>query len=380
MAVLSIGLFGLVSLGYSLYMLLTANLQLKIVIDSLFVMVLLATLFSKSVKLPSGSLWRPSIGLIIYSAFIFPYYHVVFICSLGIFVSQLKTKVSLQDSIISLGHLSLGILAIRVIVHFFGPVGYSLPLALVWTVFGLSCHFIINRFVSAVISSYKKKKNLMEQIMQIKNDFNWGYVSTYILGACMVFMYQAYGSWGMLVTIPLLLSTYFSVLYFEKANQLKLISRTDALTGAGNRTSWEKFKEKFSLNGGEGTFAFVDLDHFKGINDQWGHDAGDRILRETVSCLEQIGPAESRVFRYGGDEFILYIPHSEVDSLIVQQKVNKKIQEKNQEWREENYAVAISLGMKFVPAGTTGCTLDETLILLDKQMYWNKAANKKKVF
>jgi diguanylate cyclase (GGDEF)-like protein len=381
MTVLSIGLFGLVSLVYSLYELQMADLQLKVVMDSLIVTVLLAALFSKSVTLPSGSLWRPSIGLIIYSAFVFPYYDVVLISFSGIFVSQIKTGVSWKTSMVSLGHLSLGILTIRAVVHFIAPVfGYSLPLAVVWMGLGLVSHFFINRFVSAVISSCVKKRKLLQQIKLIQKDFNWGYVSTYILGACMVFMYQAYGPWGMLVTIPLLFSIYYSVMYFEKANQLRRISLTDALTGAENRTSWEKFKGKFCLNGGEGTFVFVDLDHFKGINDLWGHDVGDRILCETVHCLQQIRPGESRVFRYGGDEFILYIPHHEAEQVDVQQMINQKILEKNQEWLEGNYEVAISLGMKFVSAGATSGGLDETLIHLDQQMYWNKALNKKQVY
>ncbi|NRD76770.1 GGDEF domain-containing protein [Bacillus sp. BRMEA1] len=379
--VLVIGFLGVASLCYSIYQLLTAGFQQKMLMDSLIVIGLLAVTFSKSVTLPSGSYWRPSIGLIIYSAFVFPFHVAILIIFSGILISQSVTGTSLKTIWISLGHLMLGILAIRGAVVSFAPVfGYSLPPALAWMGLGLMGHFFINRLISAVIGSSMKKKKLLEQIKLIKKDLNWGYVSTYIVGACMVFMYQSYGSWGMLVAVPLLFSIYFSVLYFEKANKLKQISLTDALTGAENRASWEQFKEEFQVNGCQGTFGFVDLDHFKGINDRWGHDTGDRVLREAVSCLKQIWPSTSRVFRYGGDEFILFIPHHEADQLAVQQIIHKKIHEKNQEWLNQNYTVAISIGLKYASSNTTGLSLDEILIHLDKQMYRNKLVNKMQVF
>lgn len=85
-------------------------------------------------------------------------------------------------------------------------------------------------------------------------------------------------------------------------------SQTDTLTGILNRTAAQECIQE-SLNRKEpGVCILADLDNFKSINDRWGHLAGDEILRHIGQNLRTLYPG-CITGRYGGDEFLIYMPH-----------------------------------------------------------------------
>ncbi len=95
---------------------------------------------------------------------------------------------------------------------------------------------------------------------------------------------------------------------------LRKLSSTDALTGAWNRAHFERiiesevnrslrFRQPVSL-------IFLDVDHFKTINDTFGHAAGDAVLRELVRVIGSATRASDMLFRWGGDEFVILTPQT----------------------------------------------------------------------
>lgn len=90
--------------------------------------------------------------------------------------------------------------------------------------------------------------------------------------------------------------------------------RTDPLTGLANR----RFLEEAMMtlisaarrHGLPLSLVMVDLDHFKEINDTWGHDTGDQVLREFGKILKDNTRLEDLAARYGGEEFVLLLPHT----------------------------------------------------------------------
>ncbi|PSL46857.1 diguanylate cyclase (GGDEF)-like protein [Salsuginibacillus halophilus] len=86
----------------------------------------------------------------------------------------------------------------------------------------------------------------------------------------------------------------------------------DSLTGAYNRRHLEAVLEErgrlFASDGIPFTLALLDVDHFKPVNDQYGHHIGDEVLRELVRMLRQKFRAADEVFRYGGEEFAVVFP------------------------------------------------------------------------
>lgn len=93
---------------------------------------------------------------------------------------------------------------------------------------------------------------------------------------------------------------------------IRTLSRTDMLTGLLNRHSIIEFLNKEIArtirHGPPLTVVIIDLDHFKRINDTWGHPAGDEVLKRTASIFSQQIRQCDMVGRYGGEEFMMILP------------------------------------------------------------------------
>jgi diguanylate cyclase len=81
-------------------------------------------------------------------------------------------------------------------------------------------------------------------------------------------------------------------------------ARVDALTGLGNRRALMEAFDAFKANGANGCLAICDIDHFKRINDQFGHGVGDRVLSAIATTLAE-SCRGAQVTRYGGEEFAI---------------------------------------------------------------------------
>ncbi|MDI9206119.1 GGDEF domain-containing protein [Ligilactobacillus saerimneri] len=95
------------------------------------------------------------------------------------------------------------------------------------------------------------------------------------------------------------------------------------MTGLGNYRSMLDYAEKEFSASTTGVVCVVDMDHFKRVNDQWGHESGNRALKIFADYLltswQQVFEGEARVFRYGGEEFCILvkdIDDSEFDKVI----------------------------------------------------------------
>ncbi|MCP2015037.1 diguanylate cyclase (GGDEF)-like protein [Deinococcus sp. HSC-46F16] len=82
-------------------------------------------------------------------------------------------------------------------------------------------------------------------------------------------------------------------------------ARQDPLTGLGNRLA---FAELCAQSLTPGVLAVLDIDHFKAVNDRWGHEAGDRVLREVAAVLREVLGVGVPLFRWGGEEFVVCLP------------------------------------------------------------------------
>ena len=99
--------------------------------------------------------------------------------------------------------------------------------------------------------------------------------------------------------------------------QLRYVSRHDALTGARNRTSLAEDTPSFT--GKPLTVIMTDIDYFKQFNDRYGHTVGDEVLAEMFTFIKTVFPS-CTAYRYGGDEFLILLPNTAaVDALNVLQ-------------------------------------------------------------
>jgi diguanylate cyclase (GGDEF)-like protein len=107
----------------------------------------------------------------------------------------------------------------------------------------------------------------------------------------------------------------------EQRNQAQLLATHDSLTGLPNRAFLnERLAQvvaRAKRTGGKGALILLDLDDFKSVNDNFGHDHGDLLLQDVAQCLRHAVRASDSVIRFGGDEFIILIEDSKQISDIV---------------------------------------------------------------
>jgi diguanylate cyclase len=135
----------------------------------------------------------------------------------------------------------------------------------------------------------------------------------------------------LLITYPLLVSFVMHTLTTKVAKQnsrLTQMSSTDELTGLANRRQGLVAAE-FALaghrrSGRPAAIIVIDIDRFKETNDRFGHPAGDRVLRDVAIMLRQCSRATDTPARYGGDEFLLVLPDSD---LLAATRMTQRIRE-----------------------------------------------------
>lgn len=117
----------------------------------------------------------------------------------------------------------------------------------------------------------------------------------------------------------------------EANERLRHMSRTDGLTGLENRRSIERLLEKSFAHGERLSeplsCVMSDLDRFKSVNDEYGHQAGDAVLKQFAAILKKAAREIDAVGRYGGEEFIVLLPGTVLDAAVTfAERVRKEVE------------------------------------------------------
>lgn len=164
----------------------------------------------------------------------------------------------------------------------------------------------------------------------------------------------------------------------EKNSQLEQVSITDKLTNIYNRHYLDKvLSEQFSLalrHNRPMSLALFDLDHFKKVNDTFGHPVGDKVLK-VFAKLVQENIRKTDVFgRWGGEEFLLVFPETNKEQAYL---AVEKIRLALQAYKfEEGFQQTVSAG---IVEAEESLTLNEMLLLVDKKLYLAKGTGRNKV-
>jgi len=148
--------------------------------------------------------------------------------------------------------------------------------------------------------------------------------------------------------------------------QLSFQASHDALTGLVNRREFEKRAKRListiNQNENEHALCFIDIDQFKVVNDTCGHIAGDEMLRQISTLLDNVVRHRDTLARLGGDEFGVLIEHCSRESAErVAASLQTAIQEFRFSWEEHCFSIGASIGL--VPI--TGSTVNLTELLKD---------------
>lgn len=150
---------------------------------------------------------------------------------------------------------------------------------------------------------------------------------------------------------------------------LKSESQRDFLTGLLNRRGFlEAAGERLKSQAGEAMVVFIDIDHFKQINDQLGHEVGDEVLKEFAKILSGSLRAGDIPARWGGDEFIaLLCPSGPLSFEAVKSRLSAAIFDFNSR-QARSWSLGVSLGHAALGEGSQR-DLDGLIALADAQMY-----------
>ncbi|MGF6740756.1 sensor domain-containing diguanylate cyclase [Paraburkholderia atlantica] len=135
----------------------------------------------------------------------------------------------------------------------------------------------------------------------------------------------------------------------EAVAKLQEYANRDGLTGIANRRFFEaRLRDEFTRwqrYGGDMSMLLFDLDHFKQINDQFGHGVGDTVLRVMAQRVAGVVRAQDTFGRFGGEEFALLLPCTPLDdAMLVAEKIRRVIEETPVELIGTRVPVTASLG------------------------------------
>jgi diguanylate cyclase (GGDEF)-like protein len=166
-------------------------------------------------------------------------------------------------------------------------------------------------------------------------------------------------------------------------DQLRQLATLDELTGVPNRRYvldlLHQELDRVRRHNGKVSLLMIDIDHFKRVNDRHGHHIGDLVLRSVVRALEQGLRGMDTLGRHGGEEFIVLLPETDVDTALhIARRMGKTVEELTVESPAGPLQTTVSIGV----AGTQGTEADEAehlIELADRAMYRAKQCGRNRI-
>ncbi|HKJ50472.1 MAG TPA: GGDEF domain-containing protein [Gammaproteobacteria bacterium] len=191
----------------------------------------------------------------------------------------------------------------------------------------------------------------------------------------------------MILFTPFLLVGYITTLLsadLQRAtDNLAEISNTDELTGLKNRRAFNttldteinkssRYKRPFAI-------LMIDADNLKPVNDKFGHEAGDKLIKMIARVIHESVREVDLVARYGGDEFVVLMAESTRSSAgVVAERIRQAVENTSFNEAGERIYTTVSIGIASFPSDTPNS--EELLAIADKQLYTCKSMGKNVVF
>ena len=172
----------------------------------------------------------------------------------------------------------------------------------------------------------------------------------------------------------------------DTANLMKILSHqanTDELTGLLNRRQLIRLGDneikRSKQKGAPLGVILIDLDHFKNVNDNFGHSAGDKVLKQITQCLSSGLRNADIIGRYGGEEFVIFLPNTDIDlAKTIAERLNEKIIALQIEVEGETINATASFGVHSEVANSL-TTIDTLIKITDKALYLAKNKGRNQV-
>ncbi|SNY90550.1 diguanylate cyclase (GGDEF) domain-containing protein [Cohaesibacter sp. ES.047] len=187
--------------------------------------------------------------------------------------------------------------------------------------------------------------------------------------------------WWKFLLLEIFVSTSFMVmmtiiLLKDRSEQLhRIASETDVLTGIANRRAFiDQCDLLLQRHDNAQVLAMLDLDHFKSVNDGFGHNAGDRVLSEVARIVTELLPDEVLFGRMGGEEFALFLPNGHSDVRAFMETIREAIAKA--EIRHKGVPVPVTISIGFATVKQAGTEFDLLFAAADRALYSAKQSGR----
>lgn len=172
-----------------------------------------------------------------------------------------------------------------------------------------------------------------------------------------------------------------NALITEQGEELQLLATRDCLTGLSNRRDFleRARQEEKRVKRTKRTFAFIilDIDHFKNVNDTYGHECGDKVLVGVARALEKALRAQDILARWGGEEFVCLFPETEVEGAKhAAEKIRAAVETHCHECSDASVSVTVTLGVCMYDGS---CSIEECIRRADSALYIGKDRGRNQV-
>ncbi len=171
--------------------------------------------------------------------------------------------------------------------------------------------------------------------------------------------------------------------HFQRFSSIKNIALYDTLTGLYNRRYFDErlgLEAQKSFYGGTAlSLVMIDIDHFKRVNDTFGHTEGDKVLREIAGLLRTSVRKKDTVARYGGEEFILILPEAGIEeSTMIAERIRRLVESTRFDVSSARLNLTVSLGISNFP-NHRARSKEELVKMADQALYEAKRGGRNQV-
>lgn len=160
------------------------------------------------------------------------------------------------------------------------------------------------------------------------------------------------------------------------------LARQDPLTGLYNRRAFfehgaaiddmvQRYGQLYSI-------VMLDIDHFKNVNDSYGHAVGDLALTSIASLMKKHARTSDIPARIGGEEFAIILPQTEMSSAVnLAERLRQAVEETSFAFENGEFFITVSLGV--TECGESSCSVEEVILRADKALYQAKEQGRNRV-
>lgn len=258
----------------------------------------------------------------------------------------------------------------------FGTMGFS-AVTLTYLLFGNPVHFVIYSWFFYLVATMMLTPLITNKIFFIMEGYQVAFMLCVIMWThqpveeVVIFLSLAIPLTGYVYAVVLLNRKNGKEAY-KNALQNHLLMSLDSLSNLLNRRSWyELSHRKWEADKGV-SFVMLDIDHFKKVNDTYGHECGDLVIQSVSQTLLEQTREYDIVGRLGGEEFGILLPQTRLEEAhIIAERIRQKVSATIISYKGKEVRITVSLGL--IQNNDTIDDFNTLIVLGDKCLYQAKA-------